>query len=200
MINMRQSLLISFFLIGFVKAGLATEVSHFDILLFGDKVGSLTISKDVRADGSELYILDSYSKATILWTNHENATHYEVVYKNGRLVSSRFKEIENGTLKRWNTVSWDGTQYVLDGYKGKRTFNEVPVISVVSLFFNDVSKNNKLFYEGEADFTELKHLDANTVEFKSSDGNRNVYHYVNGKAQNMDIHVSIATVKMVRVN
>jgi hypothetical protein len=188
------------FLLGFAKTSTAVEVSHFDILLFGDKVGHLTISKEVKVDGSELYIMDSYSKATILWTNHENATHYEVVYKNGRLLSSRFKEIENGTLKRWNTVNWDGRQYVLDGYKGKRTFTEVPVISVVSLFFNDISKNNKLFYEGEGDFTELKHLDANTVEFKSSDGNRNVYHYVNGKAENMDIHVSIATVKMVRVN
>jgi hypothetical protein len=115
-------------------------------------------------------------------------------------VSSRFKEIENGALKRWTNVSWDGKQYNLEGYKGKQTFTQAPTLSIVSLFFNGISGSNKIFYEAEGDFSDLQHPDATTLEFKTSDGNRNVYHYVNGRAQSMEFHVSIATVKMVRVN
>ncbi len=178
----------------------ATEVLRFKVLLFGDSVGRLTISKETRADGSELYMLDSYSKARILWIVHENTTHYEVVYKDGKLFSSRFKEIEKGELKRWNNVSWDGKQYNVDGYKGKRILNETPVFSIVSLFFSNTQNVKKLFYEAEADFSDVEHLENNTLEFKSSDGNRNVYHYVNGRANSMEFHVSIASVKMVKIN
>jgi hypothetical protein len=76
----------------------------------------------------------------------------------------------------------------------------VPTLSIVLLFFNGIQNNKKIFYEAEGDFSELQYPEANTLEFKTSDGNRNVYHYVNEKAQNMEFHVSIATVKMVRVN
>ena len=200
MIKMRLGFVLLLLATGLSSAFSAAEVVHFNILLFGDKVGTLIISKEVRADGSELYLLDSYSKAKILWTNHENTTHYEVVYKGGKLLSSKFKEIENGEVKRWTNVTWNGKQYDLDGYKGKRSFAEAPTCSVVTLYFQGVKSENRLFYEAEGDFSELKHPEDNTWEFKSSDGNRNVYHYVNGKAQNMEFHVSIATVKMVRVN
>ena len=131
---------------------------------------------------------------------HQNTTHYEVIYKDGRLISSRFKELEKGELKRWNNITWDGKQYNVDGYKGKRTLSETPTFSIVSLFFSNTQNVKRIFYEAEADFSEVEHPENNTLEFKSSDGNRNVYHYVNGKAQSMEFHVSIASVKMVRVN
>jgi hypothetical protein len=94
MSNMRCVFFILFFILGFAKMGFAIEVSHFDILLFGDKVGTLTISKELRADGTELYILDSYSKAKVLWINRENTTHYEVVYKNGKLCPRALKKLK----------------------------------------------------------------------------------------------------------
>jgi hypothetical protein len=192
--------LMLFFLLSSNKARAAAEVSHFNILLFGDKIGSLIASKEVRSDGTELYLLDSWSKAKVLWINHENTTHYEVIYKDGKLISSKFKEIENGELKRWTNITWDGKQYCVDGYKGKRTFTEAPTFSIVSIYFGNIQNAKRVFYEAEADFNELQHPEQNTWEFKSSDGNRNVYHCVNGKVQNMEFHVSVATVKMVRVD
>ena len=200
MINMRSGLIIALLFCCLPQAHAATEVVRFDILLFGDKIGILTVSKETRPDGSELYLLDSHSKAKILWINHENTTHYEVVYKDGKLVSSKFKETENGELKRWTNINWDGKQYNLDGYKGKRTFTEAPMYSVVSVYFTSMQNVKRIFYEAEGDFNEIEHPEANTWEFKSSDGNRNVYHYINGRAHHMEFHVSIATVKMVRID
>lgn len=178
----------------------AKETVLFDILLFGDKIGGLTVTKETRNDGSELYTLDTKSKAKILWINKENTTHYEVIYKGGKLISSFFKETENGEVKRWNKITYDGKSYLLDGYKGKKTFTEAPVFSIVSVYFNDMKNVSRIFYEAEGDFNSLQNPEENTYEFKSSDGNRNVYHYLNGKIHHMEFHVSIATVKMVRTN
>ena len=200
MIKLRFGLLATLFF-GISIAGFsATQVAHFNILLFGDKIGNLTVSKEVRADGTELYLLDSWSKAKILWINHEDVTHYEVVYKDGKLISSKFKELESGTVKRWNNVTWDGNQYNVDGYKGKRTFKESPSYSIVSVYFSSMQNVKRMFYEAEADFSPVENPEPNTWEFKSSDGNRNVYHFAHGRVQNMEFHVSIATVKMVRVD
>ena len=65
MINMRPALLILFFLLGFINAGLAIEVSHFDILLFGDKVGSLTISKEIIVkQGGKVAMVSEFGKGS----------------------------------------------------------------------------------------------------------------------------------------
>ena len=174
------------------------EVVHYDILLWGNKIGSLTATRDVRPDGTELYTLDTKSEAKIFWMDKENQTHYVVVYKDGKLVSSVFTETEKGERKRWNNISWDGTKYNVDGYKGKRTFTEPPTYSVVLVYFKDIKNVSKIFYETEGDYNTLEHPEADTWQFKSTDGHVNTYHFLNGRLETMEFKVSIATVKMAR--
>ena len=116
------------------------------------------------------------------------------------MISSFQKEIENDKVKRFNRVTFNGTKYVVDGYKGKSTFVEAPVFSVAPLYFKKPNNVTRSFYEAEAEFCDLKKVDENTWEFKGSDGSRNVYHYKDGKAMSMEFKVSIATIKLVRVN
>jgi hypothetical protein len=178
----------------------AIEKHDYDILLFGDKIGSMYASKELKPDGSEVYVIESNSKAKILWISRSNYSRYETVYKNGQFISSEYKEVENGKLSRWGTVKWDGKKYLVDNYAGKKTFTEIPQYTVISLYFSDVSKMKRIFYDAEANFNEVAHTDENTIEFKSSDGHRNVYHFINGILHHLEVHVSFATVKMVRVN
>jgi len=198
--NMRFCLCCLLLFLGFAQAGAAKEVARFNIILWGNKIGDLTASKEVRPDGTVLYLLDSWSKAKVLWITRENIAHYEVVYKNGKLISSIFKEVENGEVKRWSNIKWDGKQYNMEGGHGKKTFTEAPTYSIVSVYFQSMDNVKKIFYEIEGDFNELQHPEPNTCEFKSSDGNRNVYHFENGKVKNMEFHLSFATIKMEKVN
>ena len=179
----------------------AKETIHYDITLFGNTIGKMTITREIQKDSSELYILESSSAAKILWINRKNFTRYEVRYKNGKLMSSSFMEKENDEVMRWTNVSWNGKQYKVDSYKGERFFSTSPKLSIVTLFFNGLDQDKVLFYEAEADFNQLKKSDEpDTWEFKSSDGNRNVYHLKNGKVSTTEFHVSIATVKVVRID
>lgn len=170
----------------------------FDMFLFNEKIGSMKVVRTTAADSTEHYMLETTSKAKFLWIEREGITRYEVTYRMGRLQSSKHTETENGKLKRWTNVTWNGKAYEVNSYKGKRSFTEAPVFSIVTIYFKDIRNAKRIFYEAEADFNTLQQTDAETWEFKSSDGNRNVYHFKNGRVYRMEFHVPLATVKMIR--
>jgi hypothetical protein len=198
--NMRFCLLVLLFTFCLLQSALAKDIARFNIFLWGNKIGNLTASREVRPDGTVLYLLDTRSKAKVLWITRENVAHYEVVYKDGKLVSSSFKEVENGEVKRWSNINWDGKQYTVDATHGKKTFTESPTYSIVCVYFQNMEQVKQIFYEIEGDFNQLQHPEPGTCEFKSSDGNRNVYHFENGTVKNMEFHLSFATIKIERVN
>ncbi|MES2621657.1 MAG: DUF6134 family protein [Bacteroidota bacterium] len=178
----------------------AGQTITYDMFLWGDKIGTMTVTKTDKEGGIEEYVLDSKLKAKVLWVTRENTSHLETVFKNGKMISSYQKEIDNGKVKRWNRVTFDGTTYTVDGYKGKRTFTEQPVLSVAPLYFKGLSGATRLFHEAEAEFCTVEKIDNETWQFKVSDGSRNVYHFKDGIPVSLEFHVSIATVKLVRVN
>ncbi len=196
--QLRRLLLVLLFL--WCVSLVSAQTEHFDIILFGDKIGEMTVSHETKPDGSQFYIIESKSRAKILWILRDNYSHYETVYKNGKFFSSIYKEIENNKLSRWGNTHWDGSKYAVENYHGKKSFTETPAFSIVNLYFDEVKKMNRVFYDTEAEFVNVDHTDENTLEFKTSDGHKNVYHFVNGKIQQVDVHVSFATVKIVRVN
>jgi hypothetical protein len=176
----------------------AVETIHFDVLLFGDKIGTMTVTHEQRADGVDFYTLETNSKTKLLWIDKENFSHYDVMYKDGKLISSTHRELDNKKMKRWTNITWDGKQYQVDSYKGKRTFTEVPTYCAVTLYFKGITNMKRIFYEAEADYVNVEYPQTNVCEFKSSDGTHNLYYFENGKIKSMEFHVSIATVKMVR--
>ncbi|MBS1623340.1 MAG: hypothetical protein JST83_04935 [Bacteroidetes bacterium] len=170
----------------------------FTLYLFGDSIGSTKITKKHEAAG-DVYVLDTYAKAKILWVTRENHTHYEAVYKDGKLQSSVYYEINNGKKDKWSNIKFDGHQYSADTYMGKKTWAEAPTHGIGTMYCDGYAPNKKRFFnEAQADFNELSFPQANVIEFKSSDGNRNVYHFKNGQIAEVECHTSIATLHIKR--
>lgn len=184
----------------FFQFSVKAQTITFDVYMFGDKIGTMNITRTIQSDGAEHYVMETKSRAKVLWIDRSNNTRYEALYKNGKLEWSTMKEVEDEKVKRWTNVKWDGTKYNVDGYKGKRSFAQVPTLSVVTLFFKEPSVSTTIFYEAEAEFNTLKTPDAHTWQFKGSDGQLNIYRYKNGKITDVEFHVSIATIKLVRTN
>lgn len=178
----------------------SAQLVKYDILLFNERIGTVVITRKVVGDTTEIYMLESRTKANFLWIKRENYTRYDVVYKHGKLFSSETKEIENGKIKRWNKVTYNGNSYEIDGNKGKSQLTGTIDFSVVKLFFENGTKRQKLFYESEAEVTSLKQLSPGTVEYKGSDGSRNVYVFQDGRLVSAETHVSIASIKLVPSN
>lgn len=179
---------------------IAAQKLSYDMYALGNKIGTMDIEKTIRADGSEYYTLKSKATAKVLWSTRTSETIYEIVYKGGKLISSSHKYYENGKLEKYCYVTANGTKYDVKSYRQTTSFTEAPTYSIVSVYFKEPKGINKIFYEAEGDFSSLKPSDEpGSYEFKSSDGNRNIYKYVNGKMMEAEFHVSIITVKVKRV-
>jgi hypothetical protein len=186
------------FLICFSNTLFAQTVA-FDMSAFGIKFGKMTVTKTKEDDSTDLYTLNAKGYLKILWMERNDETRYAVRYRHGKLISSSYQQIETGVIKKWTNVNFNGKQYDVDSYRGKRSFTEAPVFSIMSLYFNDPKTVNRIFYEAESDFATVNHPDQNTIEIKSSDGNRSIYRYLQGAINEMEFHISIATVYMKKV-
>jgi hypothetical protein len=170
------------------------------MVLFGDSVGLSTITKTREAGGIDHYILDSHIKAKVLWITRENQTHYESRFKDGKMLSSTYYEINNGKKDKWSNIQYDGKEYHVDSYHGKRSFSEAPTHSIGTMYLDGYNTSRKrFFYEPEADFNDLSFPEPNTIEFKSSDGNKNVFRFRNGQITGAEFHTTLATVYLKRV-
>ncbi|MCW5908155.1 MAG: hypothetical protein KIS94_09870 [Chitinophagales bacterium] len=184
----------------FVVASGYSQQLVFEMSAFGIRFGTMTVTKTKENDSTDLYTLNAKGYLKVLWMERNDQTLYEVRYRHGKLLSSAYKQIETGEVKKWTNVMFDGKKYVVDSYRGKRTFTEVPVHSIITLYFSNPKNIKRIFYEAESDFAEVKYPDENTVEIKSSDGNRSVYHFKNGTMDHMEFYISIAIVNMKRIS
>ena len=83
--HMPKSLRIFFLLLLFLVQlkTFAVETLTYDMYLWGDKIGRMTISR-TEENGTEVYVLDSKAKAKVLWVVRDNTAHMETVFKNGK--------------------------------------------------------------------------------------------------------------------
>jgi hypothetical protein len=198
MMNVMRNIVLFCLFLGAALTGYAgVDSLSYDIILFNNKVGKMLITREVMANDVEVYKLITTSKAKILWIDKTNDSKYELVFKAGKLISSVFKEIENGAVKRWNNITWDGAKYLVDSYNGKRSFKDIPTYSTISAYFQGFRKVDHIFYESEADFAVVEYPEPNTLSFKTSDGHKSIYHYLNNRIINMEFRIPMATVYMV---
>ncbi len=188
------------FLLLLLSLHASAEELVYEMSVFGFTFGKMVVTKNKIDDSTEVYTLNAKGKTNFLWMKREDETRYEVRYRNGKLLSSTYIQIESGVIKHWTNITFDGTKYLVDSYRGKRTFTEIPDYSVLTLYFKQPVKRTQVFYEAESHFIDLKYKEDNVVEMKADDGSRTVYYFTNGKLNEIEIHLSIANVHMNRIN
>lgn len=68
------------------------------------------------------------------------------------------------------------------------------------MYFNEPKNIQQVFYEVDASTSTIKNTAPHVYEFKSGDGNKNVYHYKNGELIQVDVNVTLVSAKIVRVS
>ena len=191
------------FLLGFmfllVRSVSAQEIV-FNMSAFGVNFGKMTITKVKENDSTEFYTLIAKGYLKVLWLERNDETKHQVRYCNGKLIFSSYVQIENGVTKRWTNISNNGKEYLVNSYRGKRTFGEAPVYSIMSLYFSEPKNIQRIFHEAESEYISLKHTNGNTVEVSTSDGNKSIYRFSKGVLNEIEFHISVATVYARRAN
>lgn len=184
----------------FCACTVSAEEIVFDMSVFGYTFGRMVVTKINENDSTILYSLKAKGKTSFLWMKREDETRYEVRYRNGKLLSSDYIQIESGVTKRWTKINFDGRKYLVESSKGTKTFTTVPDYSVLALYFKHPDKRTKVFYEAESNYLDIKYKEVNTLETKAADGSRTIYYFRNGQLNELEVHLPIATVHMQRVN
>lgn len=165
----------------------------------GIDFGLMTVTKTIESDSSETYTLKAKGYLKVLWMERDDETRNTVRYKNGKLLSSSYTQMESKVTTNWNTVSFDGKNYVVNSNQGKYFLPETPSFSVLKLYFTYPKSLTRIFSEAEGGFINIKHVNDNSVEIKDTKGNRSVYLYKNGAIDKLEFHTSIAKVNMKRI-
>jgi hypothetical protein len=192
--NLKQFILSGIF---FISLGsIVAQNQSFDIFLFGKKIGTMTIEKTNSMNGVSTYKLRSKSEATVLFTKKKNELEFDVVYKDGFLFSSYSKNTVNDEVENYASASWDGAKYVCQNEQKKFTVGEKALYSVVMLYFKEPVGVTRIFSERIGDFADLKNVSPGVYEFKMPNGDKNIYHFENGKIKEVEMKKSIGTAYM----
>ncbi len=188
------------FLFSLLCCGLSAQTVSFNITLWGDSIGRMDVRHSTDKDSNDVYVMESKSRVKFLWIVREGLSKFEAVYKRGKLLSSSHLEMENGKTKRWAKVKFENGKYVVTSAEQEpRSFTEAPSLSDANIYFLDFKNLQRIFYLPDGNFYDLKKVDATTLEFKSADKHRNVYHFENGRIKTMEFHLPLASVYMNRL-
>lgn len=191
---------LSFFFVFFLSAVLfATDKVRFDIFLFGNKVGTVTVTQKKSGDTTH-YSLDSRTSAKVLWANYEDITSMKVKYVKDQLHTVDYFEDLNQKRKYFTNLVFDGKQYTVSTKSGTRTIEPERFPSLLSLYFKEPNSISKIYFEAQLFSTPLEQIKPNHYVFKTKEGNKNEYIYRNGKIDELICHTPIATVTMKRVD
>jgi len=193
---MKNTLL--FFLLLFFGNAYANEKVELDIFLFGNKVGEITATREKRTDGTDYYHLTTKARAKVLWIMRNQSSVYNVYYKDGKMLSSEFSSRDNDDKEHCKVLR-EADAVTAVNHKGeKNVYKDIPVFSIVSLYFREPKNIDRFFDETEGVYLKIKETKPGEYEFKRRNGDRSIYRYVNGVLDNVEFYTSIVSVKVKR--
>lgn len=191
----RYSLLFLLALSNFV---LKAQTFTYDVYLFGDKIGTSTITRKVDSTTVQ-YSLRSHSVAEVFFFKRVSQQDYDVVYRNGKLDKvTAYNKVDDKTTSV--KVIFDGTRYCVDKNKVCYTFMEPVAYSSLCLYFIEPQPNQRIFSEREAEFYNIKKNDEGAFTYTLSDGVKNTFYYTNGMVTKVELKKSMITVELKLVN
>ncbi len=186
------------FLLAFSSLLLRAQTFTYDVYLFGDKIGTSTITRRVDSNTVQ-YSLRSHSVAEVFFFKRVSQQDYDVVYRNGKLDKvTAYNKVDDKTTSV--KVIFDGTRYCVDKNKVCYTFMEPVAYSSLCLYFVEPQPNQRIFSEREAEFYNIKKNDEGAFTYTLSDGVKNTFYYTNGMVTKVELKKSMITVELKLVN
>jgi hypothetical protein len=198
LLPMLRTLLLTLVMLAYGHSSTA-EMITYEMSVWGINFGTMTVSRFEEEGGIDRYTLEASGKVNFLWMKREGSTAYEVIVKDGMMVSSSYSRTVNGEVEYWNEVKLKDQRYLVESSKGTWEFSERPAMNVLALYFNPITTHDRVYCEAESQFSTITKRDEDEFELSCSDGSRTTYHIVNGKLDRLEIHAALATVKIKRV-
>lgn len=172
----------------------AAQTVSFDSFLWGDKMGTLTATKKKGGD-LVYYEVKASNSAKILGIQKNVETITTITIKGGLMVESYSKRVDNGKLKNFCSIKWDGTKYNIETEKGKSTYSSKISLVTMEFYFTEPKASNSYYYNPAAQAMVFTKTGGGVYEFKTNDGVKHKFIYKNGILDEIENSMDLATVK-----
>lgn len=158
---------------------LSAQKQNYDIELFGKKIGQTVVERTDDGKGKVQYKLKSVSEVNILFSHKTSMMDFDIIYKDGKLLSSYCKNVKDG-ITEVVTIAWEGTRYIIKKGEEVLQMNQLVDFSAIHLYYNEPKNKTKIFSERLGKFCDFIKTAEGEYECKLANGVNNIYRYKNG--------------------
>ncbi len=173
---MKNLLLPVFFLF---SVTLFAQKHVYDVELFGKKIGQTIVERIDKGNGEVLFKLQSKSDVNILFTHKTSVMNTDVIYKDGKLISSYCKNVKDGVTEIVS-VAWNGTKYIIKKGEEALQLTQLLDFSSILLYYGEPVGKTKIFSERLGQICSFVKTAEGEYECKLANGITNIYRYKKG--------------------
>jgi hypothetical protein len=170
----------------YLAVAVSAQKRVYDVELFGKKIGSTVIERTDKGNGETEYKLSSSSRVSLLFTTKSSDLNFDVIYKNGILSSSYYKNVKDDVTEI-ATVAYDGVKYIIHKGQDVLTFAQPIDFSIAVLYFVEPIGRPRIFSERLGQFVNFKPLSKGVYQCVLDNGVSNIYKYSNGVLYELEI-------------
>ena len=176
-----------------------TRSLHFQIIRNENKIGTVSFSENI-SDGTDSLRVESNVKTRFIFTFTgyvlESAT-----FKNGILLQSSLYRKFNGDEKVNKQHRAENAQYIISKGKNSKVMKDYPITyNMLSLYSKEPVNIGKVYSDNFEKFLSVQKVDTHKYKITLPDDNYNVYSYVDGVLNLVEVHHTFYTVSLVKVN
>ena len=176
-----------------------TRSLHFQIIRNENKIGTVRFSENISGGADSLRV-ESNVKTRFIFTFTgyvlESAT-----FKNGVLLQSSLYRKFNGDEKVNKQHRAENAQYVISKGKNSKVMKDYPITyNMLSLYSKEPVNIGKVYSDNFEKFLSVQKVETHKYKITLPDDNYNVYSYVDGVLNLVEVHHTFYTVSLVRVN
>jgi hypothetical protein len=184
---MRIRLFISLLSIFFISHSNLAQNQEYSIFWGDDQIGTLNVSKNVLGSQIEYGFTADVEFRVIL----KYRRHTEVIarFKNDTLEFCSSKSVMNDDLKDFHTSKRQKNSYRLFQHPSDSSiFNGIIKNTVARMYFEEPRNLKETYAEGHSKFCQIEALGSGSYKLHLSDDKTNIYNYVNGRLEEVQVN------------
>jgi hypothetical protein len=194
---MKFTFCISIVLTMFVLAGFSqTRSLNFKITRNENKIGEVRFSVNTSGATDSLK-MEMNVKTRFIFTFIGYVLE-STTFKNGILLESSIYRKFNGDEKVNKQHRAVNSQYIISKGKDSKVMKDYPITyNMLSLYSKEPVNISKVYSDNFEKFLSIQKVDAHKYKITLPDDNYNVYHYIDGVLNLVEIHHTFYTVKLI---
>ncbi len=158
---------------------LSAQKHVYDVELFGKKIGQTIVERIDKGNGEVQFKLQSKSDVNILFTHKTSVMNTDVIYKDGKMISSYCKNVKDGVTEIVS-VAWNGTKYLIKKGEEVLQLSQLIDFSSIQLYYVEPVGRTKIFSERMGQICSFAKTAEGEYECKLANGITNIYRYKKG--------------------